>query len=107
MSLLNIGRRSVLKAAGLTIALPALESLRVVAAAAEGKEPPRRMVCVGNEFGMYPGAFWPQKFGADYEVTKLLEPLSAHRRELTLFSHLDHALKGGHFAVHTFLTGVK
>src|SRR4029079_3792613 len=27
--------------------------------------------------------------------------------ELTLFSHLDHGLKGGHFAVHTFLTGVK
>src|SRR5262245_36367807 len=65
------------------------------------------MICVGNEFGMYPGAFWPQTFGPDYELTKLLEPLASHRRELTLFSHLDHGLKGGHFAVHTFLTGVK
>src|SRR5262249_30806881 len=54
-----------------------------------------------------PGAFWPQRIGADYESTKLLEPLSAYRKELTLFSHLDHGLKGGHFAVHTFLTGVK
>src|SRR5436305_1525928 len=65
------------------------------------------MVCVGNEFGMYPGAFWPEKFGADYESTTLLKPLEPFRRDLTLFSHLDHGLKGGHFAVHTFLTGVK
>jgi hypothetical protein len=70
-------------------------------------EPPRRLVCVGNEFGMYPGAFWPTKAGKDYATTKLLQPLDAHRQDFTLFSHLDHGLKGGHFAVHTFLTGVK
>jgi len=107
MSVLNIGRRSFLKAAGITIALPALQSLPRLAAAAENKEPPRRMVCVGNEFGMYPGAFWPSKLGSDYELTTLLAPLGPHRKEMTLFSHLDHGLKGGHFAVHTFLTGVK
>jgi hypothetical protein len=65
------------------------------------------MVCVGNEFGMYGGAFWPQTFGPQYELTKLLEPLAAFRKDFTLFSHLDHGMKGGHFAVHTFLTGVK
>jgi Protein of unknown function (DUF1552) len=108
MSLQNIGRRSFLKAAGISIALPALESLRpAIVGAAAIKDPPRRMVCVGNEFGMYPGAFWPKEFGADYELTTLLEPLRPHRDQLTLFSHLDHGLKGGHFAVHTFLTGVK
>lgn len=56
---------------------------------------------------MYPGAFWPEKTGRDYELTTLLEPLANHRDRFTLFSHLDHALNGGHFAVHTFLTGVK
>jgi hypothetical protein len=56
---------------------------------------------------MYPGAFWPQQVGADYELTTLLEPLEAQRSDFTLFSQLDHGLKGGHFAVHTFLTGVK
>ncbi len=65
------------------------------------------MVCVGNEFGMYPGAFWPDEFGTDYKMTPLLKPLEKHRQDFTLFSHLDHGLKGGHFAVHTFLTGVK
>jgi len=101
------GRRSFLKAAGISIALPALESLRCVALASESKQPPRRMVCIGNEFGMYGGAFWPQTFGPEYQLTKLLEPLAALRKNFTLFSHLDHGMKGGHFAVHTFLTGVK
>ena len=64
------------------------------------------MVCIGNEFGMYPEAFWPQQDGPDYELTPLLKPLAPHRQDFTLFSHLDHGLKGGHFAVHTFLTGV-
>src|SRR5436305_10460565 len=65
------------------------------------------MVCVGNEFGMYPGAFWPERLGADHEATTLLRPLEPFRGAFTLFSHLDHGLKGGHFAVHAFLTGVK
>jgi hypothetical protein len=100
-------RRSFLKAAGISIALPVLQSARRVAGSEQGLAPPRRMVCIGNEFGMYPGAFWPDKAGADYELTQLLEPLEKHRKNLTLFSHLDHGIKGGHFAVHTFLTGVK
>src|SRR5262245_1080202 len=107
MPLQTLGRRLFLRAAGVTLALPALESLTGRLSAGESKSAPKRMVCVGNEFGMYPGAFWPAKFGADYELTTLLAPLEAHRKELTLFSHLDHGLKGGHFAVHTFLTGVK
>ena len=65
------------------------------------------MLCVGNEFGMYPGSFWPKTFGRDYEVTPLLKPLEEHRSSFTLFSNLDHGLKGGHFAIHGYLTGVK
>jgi hypothetical protein len=87
------------------MALPGLEA--VAAATRKSASTPMRMVCIGNEFGMYPGAFWPKQAGADYELTTLLAPLQQHRQNLTLFSHLDHGLKGGHFAVHTFLTGVK
>jgi hypothetical protein len=100
-------RRSFLKAAGVTIALPLLESSSPARAAGARAESPTRMVCVGNEFGMYPGAFWPKTFGADYESTPLLKPLASHRSDLTVFSHLDHGLKGGHFAIHGYLTGVK
>lgn len=100
-------RRSFLKAAGVTIALPLLESSPSAKAAEARAGSPTRMVCIGNEFGMYPGAFWPKSFGPDYESTPLLKPLASHRRDLTVFSHLDHGLKGGHFAIHGFLTGVK
>ncbi len=100
-------RRTFLKAAGVSIALPMLESLSAIAATKKQVNAPRRLVCVGNEFGMFPGAFWPKTRGRDFELTPLLAPLKDHRSDLTLFSHLDHGLKGGHFAVHTFLTGVK
>jgi hypothetical protein len=106
----NHNRRSFLKSLGVCIALPVFESFRRTGQAGQAVElpdVPRRMVCVGNEFGMYPGAFWPGSFGRNYEFTELLKPLESHRSDFTLFSHLDHGLKGGHFAVHTFLTGVK
>lgn len=104
---ISANRRAVLRAAGVSLALPALESFGGTDHSAGRANAPMRMVCVGNEFGMYPGAFWPKTFGPDYEVTPLLKPLESHRDRFTLFSHLDHGLKGGHFAVHTFLTGVK
>lgn len=105
MSVLTWNRRAFLRSTGVCIALPTMEALS--AASTPSTKPPTRMVCIGNEFGMYPGAFWPTTSGSDYELTPLLQPLAPLRNHLTLFSHLDHGLKGGHFAVHTFLTGVK
>lgn len=107
MTSANQQRRTFLKAAGVCVALPLLESIPRVRAAGKLAKSPRRMVCVGNEFGMFPGQFWPKSTGGNYELTPLLKPLQPHRGDLTLFQNLDHGLKGGHFAVHTFLTGVK
>ncbi|MDA1159955.1 MAG: DUF1552 domain-containing protein, partial [Planctomycetota bacterium] len=103
----SANRRSFLKAAGVCLALPTLESARQVARAGDPEATPRRMVCIGNEFGMHPDTFWPKQTGANYELTPLLKPLAPYRSDFTLFSHLDHGLKGGHFAIHGFLTGVK
>ena len=100
-------RRRFLQSSGVLLALPTLESLARGATAAKEQAPPKRMVCIGNEFGMYPEAFWPTTSGRDFEITPLLEPLAAHREDFTILSHLDHGLKGGHFAIHAFLTGVK
>jgi len=65
------------------------------------------MVAIGNAFGFYPPAFFPKKTGADYELPHLLEPLAPYRNDLSLFSGLDHGVTGGHFAVHSFLSGVR
>ncbi len=36
-----------------------------------------------------------------------IEALEPHRKEFTLYSGLDHGLKGGHFAMSSFLSGVR
>ena len=87
---------------GLGLALPWLES----SAMADAPRP-RRLVCVGNHLGFYPGNFFPQDIGKYYTPTSTLKPLDQHRNDLTVFSNLDHELNGGHGAVHGFLTSIK
>ncbi|MBI4909159.1 MAG: DUF1552 domain-containing protein [Acidobacteria bacterium] len=65
------------------------------------------MVCIGNAFGFYQPMFFPKATGAAYDLPMLLQPLEAHRKDITVFSGLDHGVKGGHFAVHSFLSGVR
>lgn len=111
-------RRHFLRASGVSLALPLLESLggRVFAQNAAvtslpGKVPgadrPMRMVCIGNLLGFYPPAFFPEKTGADYQLPESIESLEPNRKEFTLYSGLDHGVKGGHFAMSSFLSGVR
>jgi Protein of unknown function (DUF1552) len=111
-------RRHFLRATGISMALPLLESLggRVFAQNAAvgslaGKvmnaERPMRMVCIGNLLGFYPPAFFPTQTGADYELPDSVQALKPHQKDFTLYSGLDHGIKGGHFAMSSFLSGVK
>ncbi len=105
-----MNRRLFLKSSFATLALPALESIAAAAPAKsllESTGNPIRMVCVGNSFGMHPESFFPKTAGRGYEMTHLLSPLADFRETMTVFSHLDHGVKGGHFAVHSFLSGVR
>ncbi len=113
-----VNRRHFLRAAGVTIALPLFESLnrRVFAAsaavgtqagAAIGATRPRRLVAVGNMLGFYQPEFFPKHTGPDYDLPTLMQPMAPVRREFTVFSGLDHGVKGGHFAIHSFLSGVR
>ncbi|MGB8170094.1 MAG: DUF1552 domain-containing protein, partial [Chthoniobacteraceae bacterium] len=102
-----IDRRHFLRGLGMALALPAFESLNVGFAAAAPSVTPRRLICIGNHLGFWPGGFFPTAEGRDYAISQTLAPLQAHRGDFTVFSHLDHGAKGGHGAVHSFLTGVK
>ena len=105
-----MNRRLFLKSSFATLALPALESVAaksVGASKASASGPPMRMACIGNSFGMYPKDFFPTEAGSNYAMTPLLAPLELHKKDFNIFSHLDHDVKGGHFSVHTFLSGVK
>ena len=104
-------RRFAIQSLAGTLALPALRSLAVEATApvrqtkGAGVGVPR-MVAVGNLLGFQRGQFFPETEGEDYEETKLLKPLAANREQFTVYRGLDHGIRGGHFAVHTFLSGV-
>jgi len=106
-----MNRRVFLKSSFATLALPALESIAGTATSsalsASSKTAPMRMVFMGNSFGMHPESFFPKEAGRNYQMTRLLAPLENHRERMTVFSHLDHGVKGGHFGVHSFLSGVR
>lgn len=104
----SLNRRFFLRSTGISMALPFLESLtgRVSAKAAAASSP-MRMVCIGNLLGFYPPAFFPTKTGADYELPDSVQALKPHQKDFTLYSGLDHGVKGGHFAMSSFLSGVR
>ena len=101
-------RRTVLRNAGVALALPIFESMRSQAkAASPAKKPIKRMICLSNNYGVYQKAFFPEKAGRDYELPPTLKPLEKHRKDFTVFSNLDHGLNGGHACVPTFLNGIR
>lgn len=104
-------RRFVLRSLGASLALPWLPSLRADAVAAvrtskSAGEGVKRFVAVGNLLGFQQKSLFPETTGRAYKTTTLLKPLEANRGHMTVYRGLDHGLKGGHFAVHTFLSGV-
>ena len=100
-----LNRRRFLYGTSIALAIPTFESLSK--GNTEAEQGPRRLVCVGNHLGFYPGNFFPEEDGKDYLPTSTLKPLEAHRADMTVLSHLDHQLNGGHKAVQGFLTGIK
>lgn len=107
-------RRFLLKSAGATLALPGLsslvaktvDSLATVQATRGAGIGARRFVAVGNLLGFQQKSFFPSTEGPNYESTTLLKPLESLRDQMTVYRGLDHGIKGGHFAVHSFLSGV-
>ena len=107
-------RRFILRSLGATLALPGLPSLMAksvggnsaVQLAKGAGMGARRFVAIGNLLGYQTKSLFPTKTGTEYEKTTLLEPLWDIRKHMTVYRGLDHGVRGGHFAVHSFLSGV-
>ncbi len=107
-------RRYFLRSIGATLSLPALHSLlpnalgpsSALGSTLSETDSPARLVAVGNLLGFQLSSFFPETPGKDYEATRLLRPLDPLRDQFTIYRGLDHGVKGGHFAVHSFLSGV-
>jgi hypothetical protein len=104
----TINRRRFLRGTGVWLTLPLMESLipRSVFGAAGPANAPRLAV-VTVPFGMVVDQFHPTEAGTNYEIPPTLESLQDLRQDFTVFSNLDHDVRGGHAANHTLLSGVK
>ncbi len=100
-------RRTFLRGAGVSLALPFLDAMRTAfGAAAAATAPPRRMLCIQTNMGILPQYFFPAKAGRDYEPTPYLQKLAATRDAFTVFSGTSHpGVDGGHAADQCFITG--
>jgi hypothetical protein len=100
-------RRNFLGGAGITLALPWLESLGGLSHAAEVGREPRRLLLVCLPLGIYREAYVPKQAGTDYELTEYLAPLADFRQQFTVISGLDHpGVGGGHAAQTRIFTGI-
>lgn len=92
-----LSRRHLLRAAGVSFALPWLE--------AQQAPPPRRMLAICNNLGLLAGGFFPQSPGRDYELSPYLKVLEPHRNDFTVFSGVSHPdVDGSHASEVCFLT---
>src|SRR6187551_1959934 len=106
-----LARRTFLKGAGITLALPWLEAMGVgrnsVTRAGEiaAGETPRRSVFCFYGLGINGRDFTPADTGKNYAVSPILRPLEKLRDDFTVVSGLKLTHSGGHTGDRTFLTG--
>lgn len=107
----GLSRRCFLRAAGVALSLPMLDSMQPVfgrraEAALPGSDGvPRRMLAICNNLGLLPDNFFPKANGRDYTPSPYLEILRDLRQDFTVFSGVSHPdVDGGHPADNCFLT---
>ena len=97
-----MNRRNFLKSSSALITLPYFSSL---GDNVESSGYATRLVCMGNYLGYHTPSFYPKEHDSDYKMPKLLESLTEHRNDMTIFSGLDHRCRSGHGYWSNYLTG--
>lgn len=105
----HASRRTFLRAAGVGLALPLLESRGLRADVAQQTDSPRRLVAMNFALGLHGPNFFPEQSGGDYVQTPYLEALGADLRDrLTILSGTSHPdVTLGHASDSTFLTAAR
>ena len=107
-------RRRFLRATGVALALPWLESVQRRSAlgawrsddgSTAANEPPRRFFGICNNLGLLPENFFPSEAGRSYQLSPYLKLLERHRSDFTVLSGVSHPnVDGGHPSDISFLT---
>lgn len=106
-------RRCFLRAGGVSLALPMLESaprsaLGQNTSAIQADKPKRRMVAVNVELGLHAPNITPEQAGRNYELSPYLKLLERFRNDFTYISGASHPeVDGGHASRKSFLTGMR
>lgn len=108
----KISRRVVLQGLGATVALPWLESSRLLAADRQTKDdsPPKRFACLFFGDGIHPPEWWAKGNGAQMELGPGLASLAPVKEKLNFVNGLRHpdSVVGGHArGAAGMLTGVQ
>jgi len=88
---LKISRRSVLRGAGVTMALPWLESIPVWSAEStrqESGEFPLRFAAMFMACGIHPDHWWGKGAGSDMELSRSLAPMEALKSKMNVIQGL-------------------
>ncbi len=103
-----INRRTVLRGLGTTLALPMLEAMvprtALGASAVDKAKQPVRLAFVYVPNGKHMADWTPKEVGADYTLTKTLEPLAKVKGDFNVLTGLSHrkAFANGDGAVRLF-----
>ncbi len=105
----SVDRRRFLRASGVALSLPWLESIAKGAANSERgaheNKTPTRFLGICNNLGLLPEEFFPKQAGYDYVPSPYLSLLQNHRKDFTVFSGVSHPnVDGGHPSDISFLT---
>lgn len=99
-----LSRRTVLKGAGVSLAVPWLSAMSPAFARVAGL-PPRRFVAFTLSLGLVPENLFPTEAGRSWKASRYLEPLTDLRDQVTLVSGTSHpGVSGGHRAEASLLT---
>lgn len=95
----HLSRRTVLRGAGVSLALPLLEAMRPAFARAVEEKKAKRFVGVSLALGLHNPNLVPEGAGRDYEPSRYLRSLQDLRDDFTVVSGSSHpGVTGGHSA---------
>ena len=101
----KMSRRTVLRGAGVAMALPWLSAMNQAFGGSLAAAPPRRFVAITLGLGLHADNLFPEKGGPDYQPSPYLKHLQDLRRQVTVISGASHPqVSGGHRAEASILT---
>lgn len=101
----QLHRRTVLRGAGVAVAMPWLSAMADAFADAKSEQAPRRFVAMTLGLGLHAENLFPEKPGRDYEPSLYLKQLQQVRDHVSVVSGTSHpGVSGGHRAEASMLS---